>query len=120
MKPIIDNTTFGSIEVDGTVYSHDIIIRLNGQVEKRKKKLSKAVHGTSHTVSLEEIVHTYDTGAQKIIIGNGQYGALNLSNEAAEFLQNRNCEILIKETSKAIELWNKEEGISVGLFHLTC
>jgi hypothetical protein len=120
MKPTIDNTTFGSIEVDGTVYNHDMIIHSNGQVEKRKKKLSKAVYGTSHTVSLEEIKYTYDTGAQKIIIGNGQYGALKLSDKACEFLQSRNCEILMKETPEAIKFWNKEEGILIGLFHLTC
>ena len=120
MNPTINNTTFGSIEVDGTVYNHDIIIRSNGHVEKRKKKLSKAVYGTSHTVSLEEIEYTYDKGAQKIIIGNGQYGALKLSDNACEFLQSRNCEILMKETPEAIKLWNKEEGKSIGLFHLTC
>jgi len=120
MNPTINNTTFGSIEVDGTVYNHDIIIRSNGQVEKRKKKLSKAVYGTSHTVSLEEIEHTYDTGVQKIIIGNGQYGALKLSDKACEFLQSRNCEILMKETQEAVKFWNKEESKSIGLFHLTC
>ena len=120
MNPTINNTAFGSIEVDGTVYNHDIIIRSNGHVEKRKKKLSKAVYGTSHTVSLEEIEYIYDAGAQKIIIGNGQYGALRLSDKATEFLQSRNCEILMEETPKAIKLWNKEEGKSIGLFHLTC
>lgn len=31
-----------------------MLIRLDGKVKKRKKKLSKAVYGTSHLVSLEE------------------------------------------------------------------
>lgn len=30
MQPEINNTTFGSIEVAGTNYDHDIIIRING------------------------------------------------------------------------------------------
>jgi hypothetical protein len=29
------------------VFEHDVIIRLNGKVKRRKKKLSKAVYGTS-------------------------------------------------------------------------
>ena len=42
MKPRIDDTKFGSITIEGTVAEHDVIIRLNGQVEKRKKKLSQS------------------------------------------------------------------------------
>ena len=54
MKPKIDSTNFGSITVDGKTFDYDILIRLNGQVEKREKALSKEVYGTSHKVSLEE------------------------------------------------------------------
>ena len=49
MQPRIDRTQFGSVTIDGKVFEHDVLIRLGGQVEKRKKKLSKAVYGTSHT-----------------------------------------------------------------------
>ncbi len=38
MKPKIDSTSFGSITVNGETYKYDILIRLNGQVEKREKK----------------------------------------------------------------------------------
>ena len=54
MKPHIDATAFGSITVDGTVFEHDVIIRPNGQVSKQKKKLSKALYGTSHMISIGE------------------------------------------------------------------
>jgi hypothetical protein len=59
MKPHIDQTMFGSITIEGTHFEHDVIIRLNGQIKKRKKKLSKAVYGTSHVVSLAEAKHVY-------------------------------------------------------------
>ena len=35
----IDATEFGSITVDGKTYEHDVIIRLSGKVEKRRKRL---------------------------------------------------------------------------------
>jgi hypothetical protein len=62
MEPRIDQTQFGSVTIDGAVFTHDVIIRLDGQVEKRKKQLSKAVYGTSHTISLAEAEHVYQKG----------------------------------------------------------
>jgi hypothetical protein len=46
----IENTTFGSITIDGKTYEHDVVIRLSGEVVKRKKKLSKKLYGTSHAL----------------------------------------------------------------------
>ena len=62
MQPRIDRTAFGSITIEGAEFEHDVIIRLNGRPEKRKKKLSKAIYpqdtlkgcGTSHIISLAE------------------------------------------------------------------
>ena len=34
----IDGTTFGEIVIDGKAYDHDVIIRLSGEVVRRKKK----------------------------------------------------------------------------------
>ncbi len=44
MKPTIDGAKFGSITIEGEKIEHDIVIRLNGDVEKRKKKLSISRH----------------------------------------------------------------------------
>ena len=35
----IESTTFGTITIDGTTYQHDVVVRLSGDVVKRKKKL---------------------------------------------------------------------------------
>jgi hypothetical protein len=73
MKPRIDATDFGSITVDGTAFDHDVVISPDGEVSKRKKKLSKAVYGTSHTISLEEARYVYGraAGADRLIVGAG-------------------------------------------------
>ena len=72
MNPHIDGTAFGSITIAHDDYEHDVIIRLNGGVEKRKKKLSKAIYGTSHIVSLAEAQYVYEPGAQRLIVGLGR------------------------------------------------
>ena len=74
MKPTIDQTDFGTITIDGTVFDHDVLILPNGEVKKRKKKLSKAIYGTSHILSLDEAKYVYEPGIERLIIGTGQSG----------------------------------------------
>ncbi len=67
MKPKIDDTRFGSITISGDVVDHDVLIRQDGKVKKRKKKLSNARYGTSHKVSVEEARHIYEEGAERLV-----------------------------------------------------
>lgn len=120
MKPHIDDTKFGSITVDGQTYDHDIVIELSGEIHKRNKKISKAVYGTSHMVSLEEAKDVFERGAERIIIGSGQNGMLVVSKEALEFFKKHNIIVDVLLTPQAIEKWNTTEGNIVGLFHITC
>lgn len=120
MKPKIDSTKFGSITIKGERYSHDVIIRMNGEVKKRKKKLSKAVFGTSHIVSLDEAKHIYEKDARKIIIGSGQSGMVKLSNDAEEFFSKKKCEVIMLPTEEAMKSWNESDKKTVGMFHITC
>ncbi|HEX6481928.1 MAG TPA: MTH938/NDUFAF3 family protein [Ktedonobacteraceae bacterium] len=120
MRPGIDQTTFGSITIEGSVFEHDVIIRLDGEVKKRKKKLSRAVYGTSHIVSLAEARHVYEKGMQQLIIGTGQYGNVTLSDEATDYFTRKHCHVDLMPTPEAIRFWNKAGGSVVGLFHVTC
>jgi hypothetical protein len=119
-RPLIQDTSFGTIRVDGQQYDHDIIITLDGRVKKRKKKLSKEIYGTSHTISLPEIEYVYEQDARGIVIGSGQYGEAGLSREASDFLAGKNCEVILKKTPKALKEWNSLKGKWIGLFHITC
>jgi hypothetical protein len=120
MKPKIDKTKFGSITIAGKEYEVDVLIRLDGEVVKRKKKLSKQEFGTSHILSLAEAEYVYEKGAEKIIIGSGQEGMLKLSDEAAAFFDKKGCKVKLLPTAEAIQVWNKARSPSIGLFHITC
>jgi len=106
--------------VDGQSYDHDIIITLEGEVKKRKKKLSKAIYGTSHKISADEIGYLYQDGSEGLIIGSGQYGVAELSEEANNYLELKNCRTIVKPTPEAIRVWNSSTGRWLGLFHITC
>lgn len=120
MKPKIDKTKFGSITIAGRKYEKDVLIRLGGKIEKRKKKLSREVFGTSHIISLAEAEDIYEEGADKIIIGTGQSGKLKLSDEAAGFFRQKECHPVLLPTPEAIQVWNEAKGSTIGLFHITC
>ena len=120
MEPHIDATHFGSITIAGEEYDHDVVIRLSGKVKKRKKKLSKAEYGTSHTVSQAEAEHIYDDGADRLIIGNGQNGVLELSKEAAAYFEEQNCAVELHPTPQAIHAWNNADGKTIAMLHVTC
>jgi len=120
MKPNIEKTKFGSIKIEGTAYKEDVIIRLDGKVEKRKKKLSKEIYGTSHMISLAEAEYVYEPGAQHIIIGSGQFDKVRLSEEAADYFKRKNCRVELLSTPEAMQAWNNTENAVIGLFHITC
>lgn len=120
MKPKINSTNFGSITVKGKTFENDILIRMNGQIEKRKKKLSKKVYGTSHKISLAEAKYVYEKGADKIIIGTGQTGYVELSKKARKFFEKKYLKSKLLRTPKAIKLWNKSKGNVIAMFHVTC
>jgi hypothetical protein len=120
MKPKIDKTKFGSITIGGEKYEHDVLIRLNGKVEKRRKKLSKEIFGTSHIISLAEAEYIYEDGAKWIIIGTGQSGMAGLSPEATAFFQRKRCTVRLLPTPEAIRCWNETEEPAISLFHVTC
>jgi hypothetical protein len=120
MRPKIEDAWFGSITVEGTRYEYDIIIRLSGKVRRRNKQLSKAIYGTSHTISLDEIRDLHRKRAKLLIVGAGHEGQVALSPEAADYLAKKECRVDLLPTPQAIECWNEAEGEVLGLFHVTC
>jgi hypothetical protein len=122
VKPTINQTEFGSITIEGHTFRHDVVIELDGRVRKRKKKLSKRQFGTSHRISVDEIKDLFQTGAQQLIIGTGQYDQVRLSDEASAFLVDKDCQVTLLPTPTALEHWNetRQTGACIGLFHVTC
>ena len=97
-----------------------MLIRLGGRIEKRNKKLFKAVYGTSHTISLAKARHVHKKGAVRLLIGAGQQGRVRLSEEAAAHFKHHRCRAELLSTPEMIPVWNQAEGAVIGLVHVTC
>ncbi len=116
----IEGTRFGNITIDGKTYDHDVVIRLDGGIVKRKKKLSKKLYGTSHVVSKDEAKFVFQKGCELLVLGSGQDGNVNLSPEAAAYLSKKGCETVIRPTPEAVRVFNGARVKKIGLFHVTC
>jgi hypothetical protein len=120
MNPQIDTTALGSITIGGKEYHHDVVIRLDGTIHKRKKQLSKKVTGTAHVIALDEIQRVFEKEATDLVIGTGQENQVRLSTEALEFLDGHGVRVIAADTPRALRLWNGAFGKVVGLFHVNC
>jgi hypothetical protein len=116
----IDSTIFGAITIDGKTYEHDVVIRLSGDVVKRKKKLSKKLYGTPHVLSEDEAKFLFEKGCDQVVIGSGQMGNVHLSPEAQAYFERKGCEVLLEPTPEAIRTFNQSRAKRIGLFHVTC
>jgi hypothetical protein len=105
---------------DGETYEHDVIIRLSGEVEKRRKKLSKETYGTSHIGSKAEAMYIFEDGCDLLIVGAGQERNLHLSSEASKFFEKKECKVIVQPTPEAISAFNQSRAKKIALMHVTC
>lgn len=116
----IERTSFGAITIDGKTYDYDVVVRLSGEIVKRKKKLSKKYYGTSHVLSKDEAKFVFEKGCEQLIVGSGQMGNVQLSPEAEAYFAKKGCKVLLQRTPDAIRLFNRSKVKKIGLFHVTC
>lgn len=110
--------SFGSIQIDGATYEHDVLID-RGEIRKRKKKPSKAFR--------EEFGHTPLSVGEKIpwkcrrlVIGTGADGALPVMKEVTLEAERRKIELLIFPTAQAMEFLNQQPEETNAVLHITC
>ena len=109
---------FGSIEVDGTTYEHDLVID-RGDIRKRKKGPSKALRARyGHTpLSLgEDIPWT----CERLVIGSGAAGSLPVVDEVAEEAARRGVDLVVLPTSEAIVELERAPHDTNAILHVTC
>ncbi|MGA2511879.1 MAG: MTH938/NDUFAF3 family protein [Candidatus Acidiferrales bacterium] len=109
--------SFGSIQIDGVTYEHDVVID-HGEVRKRKKKPSKKFREAfGHTpVSLEEEIPWKCT---RLVIGTGT-GRLPVMDEVKHEAERRGINLVILPTAKAIEILRKGRADTNAILHVTC
>lgn len=109
---------FGSIEIDGHCYEHDVVID-RGKIRKRNKKPSRKLREQfGHTpLSLREEI---PWGCRRLIIGSGKYGALPVMGEVKREARRLDIELLILPTDAAIKALGENPPKTNAILHVTC
>jgi hypothetical protein len=120
---MIEEYHFGSINIDGKTFHHDVGVLWTGEVFDWRRK-------ESHIVGVEDVEKAVERNPETIIIGTGAYGVCKVNEEVKDFLKEKGIELIIDKTEEAIRTFNiineesvEEEGEQrkiIGLFHLTC
>jgi hypothetical protein len=112
-----ESFSFGSIQIDGATYEHDVVID-RGKIRKRKKKPSQKFRDTfGHTpVSIEEEV---PWKCERLVIGTGT-GALPVMDEVKREARRRKIALVIVPTVRAIELLKQQSADTNAILHVTC
>jgi hypothetical protein len=110
--------TFGSIEVDGETYEHDLVVD-RGRVRKRRKGPSKPYRQRyGHTpLSLAEEI---PWSCQRLIVGSGADGALPVMEDVAEEAERRGVKLVVLPTSQALEELGRAGKATNAILHVTC
>lgn len=113
-----DSFSFGSIQIDGTVYEHDVIID-RGEIRKRKKKPSKRFQEQfGHTpLSIEEEI---PWNCRRLLVGSGTYGRLPVMREVEREAKRHKIKLLVLPTKEAIEVLKGEPKETNAILHVTC
>ena len=120
---MIQEYHFGSITIDGKIYTEDVEVRWDGEVLEWQRK-------ESHIIDIETIKRAVEQGPEVIVIGTGESGMAKITEETRNFIKEKGIELIIDKTEEATKTFNviceeslEEEGRQakvVGLFHLTC
>jgi hypothetical protein len=109
---------FGSIEVDGKTYEHDLVID-RGRIRKRRKGPSKPFRSRyGHTpLSLAEDI-PWD--CRRLVIGSGADGALPVMDDVAGEAERRGVTLVVLPTSEAVEELERAGEDTNAIIHVTC
>jgi hypothetical protein len=109
----VDAVSFGTIVIDGMRYDKDLCI-VDGSIVLRETK-------DTHIVDRDELEKLVNSDSKVVIIGTGQSGNVEITDEALEFLKEKKIGLIEELTPEAVKIFNsKDKKGVVAIFHLTC
>ncbi len=109
---------FGSIEIDGVRYEHDVVVE-HDRVRKRMKGPSKplrARYGHTPLTAAEDIPWSCEC----LMVGSGVYGSLPIADDIAQEAERRRVELVVLPTAEAIEVLRTGPAKTNAILHVTC
>ena len=110
----ISSYSFGSIKIDGTEYSSDVIIFPERVLHPWWRK-------EGHYLHMEDLEEVLSYKPEVLVIGTGYSGVMRVPDEIVKKLQSMGISVVVQKTTEAVRSYN---GLSaekkVAALHLTC
>ena len=111
----IERYSFGSITIDGSTYTSDVIIypeRVEASWWRKE----------GHRLSIKDLDDVLKAKPDVLIVGTGAYGVMKVPKETLSYLESKGIEVQFDLTKNAVELFNKLQSRRkvIAAFHLTC
>jgi hypothetical protein len=109
---------FGSIEIDGVTYDHDVVVD-GDAIRRRSKGPSKplrARYGHTPLSAAEDIPWS----CRRLVIGTGIDGALPVAEDVADEAARRGVALTLLPTAAALEELRDADADTNAILHVTC
>ena len=103
---------FGSFSINGRLYNHDIKV-IDGQVKYWK----------NHHLDLKDVHDAIMAKPEIIVIGTGASGAIEVSQEIKDYVEQNKIQLIILTTQEAVKKFNaleKRKRKVAAILHSTC
>jgi hypothetical protein len=113
---MIERYSFGSITVDGRLYSSDLKIIGNRVIADWWRQ-------SGHVVDVDDVRDILAAGAEVVVFGTGSSGLMRVEDRLRAELEARGITLVAEPTAAAVDIFNRllAEGRDVAAgFHLTC
>lgn len=114
-SPQIDSYRFGQLVVDGQVFTKDLII-FPERIQTNWWRKS------GHNLSVKDIKEVFIARPDLLLIGQGAYSRMKVSDQAEQALENAGIEVIAQSSHTACKLYNElrqEKRVALAI-HLTC
>ena len=111
----IEAFTFGSITIDGTTYTSDVIVYPDRVQSEWKRE-------EEHRPQISEFADIVKAEPDVVVIGTGYAGVLSVPDQIRNYLTSKGIEVRVDKTKQAVELFNLlQRRIKViAVLHITC
>ena len=112
----IQKYSFGNIDIDGVVYSSDVIIYSDGKIESPWRR------SESHYLTSEDVPDVVSNIPEVVVIGTGSVGIMNVDDALLSLLRQKGVEIYVERTKQATKIYNdiSKTKKTCACLHLTC
>ncbi len=112
----IDSYEFGSITIDGKMYTSDVVI-YPGRVDAawwRKE---------GHRLQPADLADVVNARPGIVVVGTGYAGVMAVPEATKNFLTSKGIDVRVARTGKAVDTFNTLQGgnkVVIAALHITC